>query len=174
MLQPLLTYLLLSHSLGDERQTPSIFEEVNLFLNGDSHLFHGTLQQVSEPVYNDFLPEGHILDSILFHEKYMVAMFNDPEHHESEHRVVMDVLKPQYDMFFQDPFAEILDSFNGGVCYVMSIWSQELMEGVQIHDHQQVGWGLSISFLSLLEESVKKFPISRQLLDWLHWHCHII
>jgi hypothetical protein len=126
--------LLLSHSLGDECQTPSISEEVNLFLNGDSHVFRGTLQ------------EDHILDSALFHEKDMVAMFNDPEHHESEHRVVMDVLKPQYDMFFQDPFAELLDSFNGGVCYVMNIWSQELMKGLQIHDHQQVSGSCRFPF----------------------------
>jgi hypothetical protein len=110
----------------------------------------------------------------LFHEKDMVAMFNDPEHHESEHRVVMDVLKPQFDMFFQDPFADLLDSFNGGICYVMNIWSQELMKGLQIHDHQQVSWELSTSFFSLLEESVRKFQISRQLLDWLHWHFRII
>jgi hypothetical protein len=59
----------------------------------------------------------------LFHEKDMAAMFNDPENHESEHRVVMDVLKPEYDMFFQDPFAMLLDSFNGGICYVMNVWS---------------------------------------------------
>jgi hypothetical protein len=91
-------------------------------------VFHGILQQVNEPVYDDFLPEDQIVDSALFHEKDMVAMFNDPEHHESEHRVVMDVLKPQYDMFFQDPFADLLYSFNGGVCYVMNVWSQELMK----------------------------------------------
>jgi hypothetical protein len=107
-------------------------------------------------------------------KKDMAAMFNDPEHHKSEHRVVMDVLKPQYDMFFQDPFADLLDSFNGGICYVMNIWSQELMKGSKIHDHQQVRWGLSISFFSLLGESVRKFQRRRQLLDWLHWHFHII
>jgi hypothetical protein len=118
--------------------------------------------------------EDQILDSALFHEKDMAAMFNDPEHHESEHRVVMDVLKPQYDMFFQDPFADLLDSFNGGICSVMNVWSQELMKGLHIHDHQQVRWGLSTSFFSLLEESVKKFQVSRQLLDWLHWHFRII
>jgi hypothetical protein len=171
---PTHTDLQLSHSPGYECQISSISENVNLFLNGDSHLFHGTLQQVSEPVYDDFLPEDQILDSALFHEKDMVAMFNDPEHHKSEHRVVLGVLKPQDDIFFQDPFADLLDSFNGGICYVMNVWSQELMKGLQIHDHQQVRWGLSISFFSLLEESVRKFQISRQLLDWLHWHFRII
>jgi hypothetical protein len=103
-------------------------EDVKLFLNGDSQVFHGILQQVNEPICDDFLPEDQILHSTLFHEKEMVAMFNDPEHHKLEHRVVMDVVKPQDHMFFQDPFVELLDSFNGGVCYVMSIWSQELMK----------------------------------------------
>jgi hypothetical protein len=112
--------------------------------------------------------EDHILDSTLFHEKDIAAMFNDPEHHESEHRVVMDVLKPQYDMFFQDPFADLLDAFNGGMCYVKNIWSQELMKVLKIHEHQQLSWELSVSFFSLLEESVKKFQMRRQLLDWIH------
>jgi hypothetical protein len=101
-------------------------------------------------------------------------MFNDLEHHRSEHGVVLGVLKPQDDMFFHDPFADLLDSFNGGICYVMNVWSQELMKGLQIHGHQQVRWGLSISFFSLLEESVNFFQISRKLLDWLHWHFCII
>jgi hypothetical protein len=107
-------------------------------------------------------------------KKIWFAMFNDPEHHKSEHRVVVEVLKPQYDMFFQDPFVDLLDSFNGGICYVMNIWSQELMKGLKIHDHQQVRWGLSVSFFSLFEESVKNFQMRRQLLDWLHWHFRII
>jgi hypothetical protein len=166
--------LQLSHTPGYERQTSSSSENVNLFLNGDSHLFHGTLQQVSEPVYDDFLPEYKILDSALFHEEDMVAIFNDPEHHRSEHGVVLEVLKPQDDMFFQDPFADLLDSFNGGVCYVMNIWSQELMKGLKTYDHQQVRWELSVSCFSLLEESVRKFQRRRQLLDWLHWNFRII
>jgi hypothetical protein len=166
--------LQLSHTPGYECQISSSSENVNLFLNGDSHLFHGTLQQVNEPVYDDFLPIDQILDSALIHEKDVVAIFNDPEHHKSEHGVVLDVLKPQFDMFFQDPFADLLDSFNGGICYVMNVWSQELMKGLNIRDHQQVRWGLSTSFFSLLEESVKNFQISRQLLDWLHWHFRII
>jgi hypothetical protein len=100
----------------------------------------------------------------------MVAMFNDSEHH----KVVLGVLKSQDDIFFHDPFADLLDSFNGGIFYVMNVWSQELMKGLQIHGHQQVRLGLSISFFSLLEESVKKFQMRRQLLDWLHWHFRII
>ena len=99
---------------------------------------------------------------------------SDPKHYKSEHRVVLDVLKPQDHIFFQDPFVDLLDSFNGGVCYVMDILSQELMKGLKIHDHQQVRWELSVSFFSLLKESVRKFQINRQLLDWLHWHFHII
>jgi hypothetical protein len=71
--------LQLSHSLGYECQTSSISENVNLFLNDESHVFHGTLQEFSEPIYDDFLPGDHILDSALFHEKDMVSMFNDPE-----------------------------------------------------------------------------------------------
>jgi hypothetical protein len=77
-------------------------------------------------------------------------------------------------MFFQDPFAELVDSFNGGICYVGNIWSQELMKVLKIHDHQQVSWKLLVSFFSLLEESVKSVFLRRQLLDWLHWHFHII
>jgi hypothetical protein len=124
---PTHTDLHLSHSPRYECQTSSISENVYLFLNGVSHVFHGNLQKVNEPIYDDFLSKDQILDSALFHEKYVVAMFNDPEHHKSEHRVVLDVLKPQDDIFFQDPFDDLLDSFNGGICYVMNIWSQELM-----------------------------------------------
>ena len=51
-------------------------------------------------------------------KKDMAAMFNDLEHHKSEHRVVLGVLKPQDNIFFQDPFVDLLDSFNGGICYV--------------------------------------------------------
>jgi hypothetical protein len=149
-------------------------EDVNLFLNGDSQVFHEILQHVNEPICDDFLPEEQILDSALFHEKEMVAMFNDPEHHKPEHKIVMDVVKPQDHMFFQDPFAELVDSFNGGICYVRNIWSQELMKVLKIHDHQQVSWKLLVSFFSLLEESVKSVQMRRQLLDWLHWHFHII
>jgi hypothetical protein len=76
---PTHTDLHLSHSPRYECQTSSISENVNLFLNDDSHVFHGTLQEVSEPIYDDFLQGDQILDSALFHEKYMVAMFNDPE-----------------------------------------------------------------------------------------------
>jgi hypothetical protein len=65
---------------------------------------------------------------ILFH--------NDPEHYKSEHRVVLDVLKPEDHIFFQDPFVDLLDSFNGAICYVMDIWSQESMKCLKIHDHQ--------------------------------------
>jgi hypothetical protein len=77
---PIHTDLQLSHSPGYECQTSSISENVNLFLNDDSHVFDGTLQEVSEPIYDDdFLPGYHLLDSVLFCEKDMVAMFNDPE-----------------------------------------------------------------------------------------------
>jgi hypothetical protein len=246
---PTHTDLQLSHSLGYECQTSSIYENVNLFLNDDSHVFDGTLQEVSEPIYDDFLPGDQLLDSVLFREKDMAAMFNDPEesllfenaldcdlqkydseinsmpeivtelpllersivdvprfcltddppelstepkydeysddyyiisveqlvvyfswrddgiqtrlchdfgdaieddlegcldilfendpeHYKSEHRVVLDVLKPQDHIFFRDPFVDLLDSFNGGVCYVMDILSQESMKSLKIHDQQ--------------------------------------
>ena len=103
-----------------------------------------------------------------------MATSNDPEHHKPEHKIVMDVVKPQDHMFFQDPFAELVDSFNGGICYVGNIWSQELMKVLNIHDHQQVSWKLLVSFFSLLEENVKSVQMRRQLLDSLHWHFHII
>jgi hypothetical protein len=76
---PTHTDLQLSHNPGHECQTSSISKNVNLFLNDDSHVFHGTLQEVSEPIYDDFLPRNYILDSSSFHEKDMVSMFNDPE-----------------------------------------------------------------------------------------------
>jgi hypothetical protein len=99
---------------------------------------------------------------------------NYHDHYKSEHRVVLDVLKPQDHPFFHDPFVDLLHSFNEGVCYVMDILSQESMKGLKIQDPQQVRWKLSISFFSLLKESVRKFQINRQLLDWLHWHFYII
>jgi hypothetical protein len=57
------------------------------------------------------------------------------------------------------------------------IWSQELMKGYFVTKSMITNRSdgeLSVSFFSLLEESVKKFQISRQLLDWLHWHFRII
>ena len=102
---------------------------------------------------------------------------DDPEQNKLEHIVVFDescYLKPQDHAFFHDPFADLLDSFNGGVCYVMDILSQESRKSLNIHDQQHVRWELSLSFFSLLKESVSIFQISRQLLDWLHWHFCII
>jgi hypothetical protein len=102
---------------------------------------------------------------------------DDPEQNKLEHTVVFDeacYLKPQDHAFFHDPFADLLDSFNGGVCYVMDILSQESRKSLNIHDQQHVRWELSVSFFSLLKESVSRFQISRQLLDWLHWHFCII
>ena len=148
-------------------------EDGNLFLNDDNQVFHEILQQDNEPICDNFLPVDQTLDSALFHEKEMVAMFKDPEHHKPEHEIVTDIVKSQDHMFFQDPFAELVDSFNGGICYVGTIWSQELMKVLKIHDHQQVSWKLLVSFFSLLEESVKSIQMRRQLLDWLHWHFHI-
>ena len=111
-------------------------QDVNLVLNGDSQVFHEILQHVNEPICDDFLPEEQILDSTLLHEKEIVAMFYDPEHHKPEHQIVMDVVEPRDHMFFQDPFAEMIDSFKGGICYVGTIWSQELIKVLKIHDHQ--------------------------------------
>jgi hypothetical protein len=67
------TDLQLSHTPGYECQISSSSENVNHFLDGDSQVFHGILQPVGEPIYDDFLPEDQILDSSLFHEKDMVC-----------------------------------------------------------------------------------------------------
>jgi hypothetical protein len=100
---------------------------------------------------------------------------NDPEHYKSERRVVFDeCFKTSGPYIFQDPFADLLDLFNGGTCYVMDILSQELRKSLKIHDQQHFRWKLSVSFFSLLKESVSRFQISRQFLDWLHWHFCII
>jgi hypothetical protein len=102
---------------------------------------------------------------------------DDPEKNKLEHAVVFDeacYLKPQDHAFFHDPFADLLDSFNGGVCYVMDILSQESRKSLKIHDQQHFRWKLSVSFFSLLKESVSRFQISTQFLDWLHWHFCII
>jgi hypothetical protein len=56
----------------------------------------------------------------------------------------------------------------------MDILSQESRKSLNIHDQQHVRWELSVSFFSMLKESVSRFQISRQLLDWLHWHFRII
>jgi hypothetical protein len=54
MLQPLFTQICNSHTVpGYECQTSSIYENVSLFLNDDNHVFEGTLQEVSEPIYDD-------------------------------------------------------------------------------------------------------------------------
>jgi hypothetical protein len=58
-----------SHSPRYECQISSSSEDVNMFLNGDTQVFHGILQQVNEPICDDFLSKDQILDSALFHEK---------------------------------------------------------------------------------------------------------
>ena len=95
---------------------------------------------------------------------------NDPEHDDVEQRVVLDVLKPQDHIFFQDPFAGLLESFNGGVCYAMDVLSLDSRVRLNIYVQHLFRWELSVSFFSLLRESVSRFQISSQQLDWLHWH----
>jgi hypothetical protein len=41
---------------------------------------HETIQEVSEPIYDDdSLPGDQLVDSVLFHEKDVAVMFNNPE-----------------------------------------------------------------------------------------------
>jgi hypothetical protein len=57
-------------------ETSSIINE-NLILNDDNH---ETIQEVSEPFYDDdSLPGDQLVDYVLFHEKDVVVMFNNPE-----------------------------------------------------------------------------------------------
>jgi hypothetical protein len=72
-------YIDLQHSHSPEHvsETSSITENENLSLNHDSH---GTLEEVSKPIYDDdFRPEDHLVDIVLFHEEDRVVMFNNLE-----------------------------------------------------------------------------------------------
>jgi hypothetical protein len=58
-------------------ETSSITENENLSLN---HVSHGTLEEVSKPICDDdFRPEDHLVDTVLFHEEDRVVMFNNLE-----------------------------------------------------------------------------------------------
>jgi hypothetical protein len=58
-------------------ETSSITENENLSLNHDDH---GTLKEVSKPIYDDsFWLEDHLVDTVLFHEEDKVVMFNNLE-----------------------------------------------------------------------------------------------
>ena len=66
-----------SHSPEHVSETSSITGNENLSLNHDSH---GTLEEVSKPIYDDdFLLEDHLVDTIFFHEEDRVLMFNNLE-----------------------------------------------------------------------------------------------
>jgi hypothetical protein len=66
-----------SHSLEHVSETSSITENENLSLNHDNH---GALEEVSKPIYDDdFQPEDHLVDTVLFHEEDRVVMFNNLE-----------------------------------------------------------------------------------------------
>ena len=74
-----LAYTNLQHSHRPEHvsETSSITENENLSLNHDSH---GTLEEVSKPIYDDdFRPQDHLVDTVLFHEEDRVFMFNNLE-----------------------------------------------------------------------------------------------
>jgi hypothetical protein len=74
---------------------------------------------------------------------------DDPEQNKLEHAVVFDeacYLKPQDHAIFHDPFADLLDSFNGGARYILDILSQESRKSLKIHDQQHFRWKLSVSF----------------------------
>jgi hypothetical protein len=68
------------HSPGYEIQTSSIYENVNMILNNDSHVFDETLQEVNEPIYDDdFQPRNHLVSPVLFHEEDRAVTFNSLE-----------------------------------------------------------------------------------------------
>jgi hypothetical protein len=70
--------------------------------------------------------DGLQIDAISDEGCLDILFEDDPEKNKLEHIVVFDeacYLKPQDHVFFHDPFADLLDSFNGGVCYVMDILS---------------------------------------------------
>jgi hypothetical protein len=58
-------------------ETSSITKNENLSLN---HGNHGTLEEVSKPIYDDdFLSGDHLVDIVLFHEEDRAFMFNKLE-----------------------------------------------------------------------------------------------
>jgi hypothetical protein len=58
-------------------ETSSVTENENLSLNHDNH---GTLEEVSKPIYDDdFLPGDHLVDIVLFHEEDRDVLFNKLE-----------------------------------------------------------------------------------------------
>ena len=66
-----------SHSPAHVSETSSVTENENLSLNHDNH---GTLEEVSKPIYDDdFLPEDHLVNTVLFHEEDRDVMFNNLE-----------------------------------------------------------------------------------------------
>jgi hypothetical protein len=66
-----------SHSPEHVSETYSITENENLILNDDNH---GTLEEVSKPIYDDdFLPKDHLVDIVLFHDEDRDVMFNTLE-----------------------------------------------------------------------------------------------
>ena len=73
---PACTDLQHPHSLEYVSETSSIINS-NLILNDDKHEI---IQEVSEPIYDDdSLLGDQLVDSVLFHEKYVSFMFNNPE-----------------------------------------------------------------------------------------------
>ena len=66
---------------------------------------------------------------------------DDPEQNKLEDAVVFDeacYLKAQDHSIFNDPFADLLDSCNGGACYILDILSQESRKSLNIHDKKHV------------------------------------
>jgi hypothetical protein len=74
-----LAYTDLQHSHSPEHvsETSSITENENLSLN---HGRHGTLGEVSKPIYDDdFLPGDYLVDIVLLHEEDRAIMLNNLE-----------------------------------------------------------------------------------------------
>ena len=88
-----------------------------------------------------------------------------------EQRVVLDeasYLNPQDQVFFQDPFAGLLESSKEGVFYAMNGLLQGLTKKFNTYVQQQLRWEWSFFFFSLLKR-VSKNQSCSYLLDWLHW-----
>jgi hypothetical protein len=106
------------------------------------------------------------------HEECLDILFeNDPEHNKLEQRVVLDevcYLNPQDQVFFQDPFVGLLESFKEGVCYAMNGLLQDLRKKLNTYVQRQLRWEWSFSFFSLLKK-VNKNQSCSHLLNWLYW-----
>jgi hypothetical protein len=152
------TYVLAVEPRYDEYNDDYMIVSLEQFATGFSWRDDG--------LHTDFSNLNSIADDL---EGCSYILFeNDLEHNDVEQRVVLDILKPQDQIFFQYPFAGLLESFNGGVCYAMNNLSLDSRKILNIYVQQHFKWELSFSFFSLLKQNVSKVRVNSQLLDWLH------